>query len=189
VSLDATSSGILTRKELLRNLLCRSSALYSSLITSYFPATVCSFSALVAYSYAANTIFRAWDTLSSVTDALCLSRNQSVQSTPIKSPVVGMHPRLCGPVAEPGAQSSRPKPENPTGRQNLMSIPTSRLGTYFISESSTPGNTRRAQVDPTSSWFRKQIWARYTWIFIPILSLVFIEPRFFLLGSYPPRLG
>jgi hypothetical protein len=100
-----------------------------------------------------------------------------------------MHPRLCGPVAEPEAQTSQPKLENPTDRQNLMSIPTPRLGTYFISKSSTPGNTRRAHIDSTSSWFRKQIWARYTRISIPILSLVFTEPRFFQLGSYPPRLG
>jgi hypothetical protein len=155
VSSNTTSSGILTKKELLQNFKCRSSALYCSLITSCFPATVCSFSALTAYNYAANTIFRAWDTLSFVKDTLCLSGNQSVQSTPVKSPVVGMHPRLCGLVAEPEAQSGRPKPENLTGRQNLMSIPTPRLGTYFISESSTLGNTRRAHADPTSSWSRK----------------------------------
>jgi len=29
----------------------------------------------------------------------------------IKSPVVGMHPRLCGPVGEPEAQWGRLKPE------------------------------------------------------------------------------
>jgi hypothetical protein len=127
--------------------------------------------------------------LSFIKGALCLSENQSVQSTPIKSPADNMHPRLCGPVAEPEAQSNRLKPENLTGHQDLMNILTPRLGTYFISESSTPGNTRRAHADPTSSWSRKHIWAKYTLILIPILSLVFTGPRFFLLSSYPPQLG
>jgi hypothetical protein len=100
-----------------------------------------------------------------------------------------MQPRLCGPMVKWEAQSDRPKPENPTGRRNLLSTPSPRLGTYFISESSTPGNTRRARVDLTSSWSRKQIWEKYKGIIIPILSLVLTGLRFFLLGSYPPRLG
>jgi hypothetical protein len=188
VSSDATSLGILIVKELLRNLLCRPSELYCSWITACFPATVCSFSALAAYNYAASTIFRVWDTLSSVKDTLYLFGNQSIQSTPIKSLAVSMHQRLCGPMVELEAPSDRLKPENSTGRQNLMSNPTPKLGAYFISESSTPGNTGRVHADPTSSWSQKQIWAKYTGILIPILSLLFTGARLFLFGNYPPQL-
>jgi len=152
--------------------------LSTQLVSSDATSSVYSFFALAAYIYAASTTFRAWDTLSFVKDPLCLSWNQSVQSTPIKSPTVGMHPRLCGQVVEPKAQSDRPKPENPTPRS----------GTYFISENSAPGNTRRAHTDPTSNWSQKYIWARYTGILIPILSLLFTGSRLFLFGSYPPRL-